>query len=131
MTPQGLLVSGFVGAVCGRPLGCALVRAPVVCVCVGCAPARRWSASPCQHSLLTHARAPSPSPPAPPLPPPYQQPSDPEELKSLQTKELNNGRLAMIAIAGFVLQELVPPHRESERCVSGCCVGGVLGCRGW
>lgn len=39
-------------------------------------------------------------------------PSDPEELKVLQTKELNNGRLAMLAIAGFVLQELVPPHRE-------------------
>lgn len=34
-------------------------------------------------------------------------PKDPEELKVLQTKELNNGRLAMIAIAGFVAQELV------------------------
>jgi len=34
-------------------------------------------------------------------------PSDPAELKSIQTKELNNGRLAMIAIAGFVAQELV------------------------
>lgn len=34
-------------------------------------------------------------------------PSDPEELKVLQTKELNNGRLAMIAIAAFVAQELV------------------------
>jgi len=34
-------------------------------------------------------------------------PSDPEELKVLQTKELNNGRLAMISIAGFVAQELV------------------------
>lgn len=39
-------------------------------------------------------------------------PTDPEELKTMQTKELNNGRLAMISIAGFVLQELVPPHRE-------------------
>lgn len=36
----------------------------------------------------------------------------PEEIKELETKELNNGRLAMLAIAGFVLQELVPPHRE-------------------
>lgn len=27
-------------------------------------------------------------------------PSDPEELKIMETKELNNGRLAMIAIAG-------------------------------
>jgi hypothetical protein len=34
-------------------------------------------------------------------------PSDPAELKELQTKEINNGRLAMIAIAGFVVQELV------------------------
>lgn len=34
-------------------------------------------------------------------------PSDPEELKVLETKELNNGRLAMIGIAGFVAQELV------------------------
>ncbi len=34
-------------------------------------------------------------------------PSDPEAKKDLQTKELNNGRLAMIAIAAFVVQELV------------------------
>lgn len=34
-------------------------------------------------------------------------PTDPEELKQLQTKELNNGRLAMVAIAAFVAQELV------------------------
>jgi len=33
-------------------------------------------------------------------------PEDPEELKTMKTKELNNGRLAMIAIAGFVAQEL-------------------------
>ncbi|PSC68059.1 fucoxanthin chlorophyll a c [Micractinium conductrix] len=39
-------------------------------------------------------------------------PEDEEEIRVLQTKELNNGRLAMIGIAGFVLQELVPPHRE-------------------
>jgi hypothetical protein len=32
-------------------------------------------------------------------------PSSPEELKEMQTKELNNGRLAMIAIAGMVAQE--------------------------
>ena len=32
-------------------------------------------------------------------------PTDPEELKAMQTKELNNGRLAMIAIAGMVVQE--------------------------
>jgi light-harvesting complex I chlorophyll a/b binding protein 1 len=31
-------------------------------------------------------------------------PEDSEELYVLKTKELNNGRLAMIAIAGFVLQ---------------------------
>ncbi|XP_024384898.1 light-harvesting complex stress-related protein 1, chloroplastic [Physcomitrium patens] len=34
-------------------------------------------------------------------------PSDPAERKDMQTKELNNGRLAMIAIAAFVAQELV------------------------
>lgn len=34
-------------------------------------------------------------------------PEDPDELKELQTKELNNGRLAMISIAGMVAQELV------------------------
>merc|ERR1719152_230569 len=32
-------------------------------------------------------------------------PTDPEEFKTMQTKELNNGRLAMIAIAGMVVQE--------------------------
>ena len=39
-------------------------------------------------------------------------PSDPAELKLMQTKELNNGRLAMIGIAGFVAQELVQPGVE-------------------
>merc|ERR1712054_739014 len=34
-------------------------------------------------------------------------PTDPAELKEMQTKELNNGRLAMIATAGMVVQELV------------------------
>jgi hypothetical protein len=34
-------------------------------------------------------------------------PTDAEELKAMQTKELNNGRLAMIGIAGMVVQELV------------------------
>jgi len=33
-------------------------------------------------------------------------PSDPNELKEMQTKELNNGRLAMIAAAGMIAQEL-------------------------
>merc|ERR1719191_1726500 len=32
-------------------------------------------------------------------------PTDPKELFEMQTKELNNGRLAMIAIAGMVVQE--------------------------
>jgi len=32
-------------------------------------------------------------------------PTDPKELFEMQTKELNNGRLAMIAIAGMVAQE--------------------------
>jgi hypothetical protein len=34
-------------------------------------------------------------------------PSDPEELKIMQTKELQNGRIAMLAAAGFMAQELV------------------------
>merc|ERR1719231_2063402 len=34
-------------------------------------------------------------------------PTDPAELAAMQTKELNNGRLAMIAIAGMVTQELI------------------------
>jgi hypothetical protein len=34
-------------------------------------------------------------------------PSDPEELAIMQTKELQNGRLAMLAAAGFMAQELV------------------------
>jgi hypothetical protein len=34
-------------------------------------------------------------------------PSDPVEFASMQTKELQNGRLAMLAAAGFMAQELV------------------------
>merc|ERR1719191_270360 len=33
-------------------------------------------------------------------------PKDPKELKEMQTKELNNGRLAMIAAAGMIAQEV-------------------------
>lgn len=39
-------------------------------------------------------------------------PEDEDELWELKTKELNNGRLAMIAIAGFTLQELAEPGVE-------------------
>jgi len=38
-------------------------------------------------------------------------PSDPAEFLEMQNKELNNGRLAMIAIAGFVAQELVSKEK--------------------
>jgi hypothetical protein len=34
-------------------------------------------------------------------------PEDPEEFFAMQTKELQNGRLAMLAAAGFLAQELV------------------------
>jgi hypothetical protein len=37
----------------------------------------------------------------------FLKPTDPEELKIMQTKELQNGRLAMLAAAGFMAQELV------------------------
>lgn len=33
-------------------------------------------------------------------------PTDPEEFRLMQTKELQNGRLAMLAAAGFMAQEL-------------------------
>merc|ERR1712129_322867 len=34
-------------------------------------------------------------------------PQDPEEFAAMSTRELQNGRLAMLAVAGFVAQELV------------------------
>jgi hypothetical protein len=34
-------------------------------------------------------------------------PDDPEAFARLQTKELNNGRLAMLASMGFIVQELI------------------------
>jgi Chlorophyll A-B binding protein len=34
-------------------------------------------------------------------------PSDPAEFNVLRTKELQNGRLAMLATAGFIAQELI------------------------
>ena len=37
-------------------------------------------------------------------------PKDEEGLMVMQTKELNNGRLAMIGIAGMLVQELVKPE---------------------
>merc|ERR1719460_1365904 len=38
-------------------------------------------------------------------------PTDPKEFKEMQTKELNNGRLAMIAAAGMIAQELATGHK--------------------
>ena len=38
-------------------------------------------------------------------------PTDPAELKEMQTKELNNGRLAMIAAAGMIVQELATKEK--------------------
>ena len=34
-------------------------------------------------------------------------PSDPKDFRDMRTKELQNGRLAMLATAGFIAQELV------------------------
>ena len=38
-------------------------------------------------------------------------PTNPKDLKEMQTKEINNGRLAMIAAAGMVAQELATGQR--------------------
>jgi hypothetical protein len=38
-------------------------------------------------------------------------PTDPAELAEMQTKELNNGRLAMIAAAGMIVQELATGNK--------------------
>jgi hypothetical protein len=37
-------------------------------------------------------------------------PSDPAEFAEMQTKELNNGRLAMLAAIGMIVQEQVTHH---------------------
>merc|ERR1711990_152995 len=46
-------------------------------------------------------------------------PTDPAELKEMQTKELNNGRLAMIAAAGMVVQELATKDKLALFSVMG------------
>merc|ERR1719504_438894 len=46
-------------------------------------------------------------------------PTDPAELKEMQTKELNNGRLAMIAAAGMIAQELATGNKLATFAVMG------------
>merc|ERR1711985_10094 len=46
-------------------------------------------------------------------------PTDPEELKELQTKELQNGRPAMIAAAGMIAQELASNQKLFMLSVGG------------
>merc|ERR1711937_1067758 len=46
-------------------------------------------------------------------------PTDPAELNEMQTKELNNGRLAMIAAAGMIVQELVTKDKLFMLSVGG------------
>merc|ERR1719515_629606 len=46
-------------------------------------------------------------------------PTDPEELKQMQTKELQNGRLAMIAAAGMIAQELASQEKLFMLSVGG------------
>jgi len=54
-------------------------------------------------------------------------PEDPKERKDMQSKELNNGRLAMIAIAAFVAQELVSKDEIFEH-VRPCACCASLRC---
>ena len=46
-------------------------------------------------------------------------PTDPAELKIMQTKELQHGRVAMIASSGFLAQELVDNKGIVEHAVDG------------
>jgi hypothetical protein len=46
-------------------------------------------------------------------------PTDPAELKEMQTKELQNGRLGMIAAAGMIAQELASNQKLFMLSVSG------------
>merc|ERR1719271_1622177 len=46
-------------------------------------------------------------------------PTDPEELKTMQTKDLQNGRLAMIAAAGMIVQELQTGEKLFTLAVGG------------
>merc|ERR1719486_565771 len=46
-------------------------------------------------------------------------PTDPAELKEMQTKELNNGRLAMIAAAGMMAQEVATGSKLAAFSVMG------------
>ena len=74
---------------------------------------RRASLLPLIARCIAHALLRSPASPTlrsahPPRPPrSASQNTDPAKFKEMQTKEINNGRLAMIGIAGMVAQELV------------------------
>merc|ERR1712216_762540 len=46
-------------------------------------------------------------------------PMDPQELRDMQNKELNNGRLAMIAAAGMIAQELATGNKLAAFSVMG------------
>jgi Chlorophyll A-B binding protein len=46
-------------------------------------------------------------------------PNDPETWEKVQTRELKNGRLAMLAIAAFLVQENLTGQGPIEQLVAG------------
>jgi hypothetical protein len=54
-------------------------------------------------------------------------PKDPQALKDMQTREINNGRLGMLAAAGIIAQETVTGKGFTELEASGPTIAGFAG----